>query len=115
MRAFHDILGELAPDGRYAIVLDDGFLFRKDENAFVETKRKLVDKCDLWAIIRLPVGAFVGAGPAVTNLLFFTKGRKTKKTDRPFATALPQHSRHGEFAHRRAGFERNPVHCQRVD
>ncbi len=26
-----DILGELAPDGRCAIVLDDGFLFRKDE------------------------------------------------------------------------------------
>jgi type I restriction enzyme M protein len=75
-----DILGELAADGRCAIVLDDGFLFRKDETAFVETKRKLVDECDLWAIIRLPVGVFVGAGAAVnTNLLFFTKGRKTEK------------------------------------
>lgn len=75
-----DILDELAPDGRCAIVLDDGFLFRKDENAFVETKRKLVDECDLWAIVRLPVGVFVGAGASVnTNLLFFTKGRKTKK------------------------------------
>ena len=31
-----DILGELATDGRCAIVLDDGFLFRKDEDAFVE-------------------------------------------------------------------------------
>jgi type I restriction enzyme M protein len=29
-----DILGELAPKGRCAIVLDDGFLFRKDEDAF---------------------------------------------------------------------------------
>jgi type I restriction enzyme M protein len=75
-----DILDELAPNGRCAIVLDDGFLFRKDENAFVETKRKLVDECDLWAIIRLPLGVFVGAGATVnTNLLFFTKGRKTKK------------------------------------
>jgi type I restriction enzyme M protein len=75
-----DILGELALNGRCAIVLDDGFLFRKDENAFVETKRKLVDECDLWAIIRLPVGVFVGAGAAVnTNLLFFTKGRKNQK------------------------------------
>ena len=75
-----DILGELAPDGRCAIVLDDGFLFRKDENAFVETKRTLVDECDLSIIIRLPVGVFVGGGAAVnTNLLFFSKGRKTEK------------------------------------
>jgi type I restriction enzyme M protein len=75
-----DILGELAADGRCAIVLDDGFLFRKDEFAFVETKRKLVDECDLWAIVSLPGGVFVGAGAAVkTNLLFFTKGKKTSK------------------------------------
>jgi type I restriction enzyme M protein len=76
-----DILGELAPDGRCAIVLDDGFLFRKDEDAFAETKRKLVDECDLWAIVSLPSGVFVGAGSAGirTNLVFFTKGRKTTK------------------------------------
>jgi type I restriction enzyme M protein len=60
--------------------LDDGFLFRKDEDAFVETKRNLVDECDLWAIISLPGGVFSGAGAAVkTNLLFLTKGRKTDK------------------------------------
>lgn len=75
-----NILGELAPGGRCAIVLDDGFLFRKDEDAHVETKRKLVDECDLWAIVSLPGGVFVGAGAAVkTNLLFFTKGKKTEK------------------------------------
>lgn len=75
-----DILGELASEGRCAIVLDDGFLFRKDEEAFVETKRKLVDECDLWAIISLPGGCFSGAGATVkTNLLFFTKGSKTTK------------------------------------
>lgn len=75
-----DILGELAAKGSCAIVLDDGFLFRKDEDAFVETKRKLVDECDLWAILSLPGGCFSGAGAAVkTNLLFFTKGKKTTK------------------------------------
>jgi type I restriction enzyme M protein len=75
-----DILGELASAGRCAIVLDDGFLYRKDEDAFVETKRKLVDECELWAIVSLPGGCFSGAGAAVkTNLLFFTKGRKTTK------------------------------------
>lgn len=74
------ILEELGETGRCAIVLDDGFLFRKDEDAFVETKRKLVDECDLWAIISLPGGVFSGAGAAVkTNLLFFTKGKPTTK------------------------------------
>ncbi|MCB1206188.1 MAG: N-6 DNA methylase [Verrucomicrobiae bacterium] len=75
-----DILGELAEGGTCAIVLDDGFLFRKDEDAFVNTKRKMLDECDLWAVVSLPGGVFVGAGAAVkTNLLFFTKGRKTEK------------------------------------
>lgn len=75
-----DILSELAEGGTCAIVLDDGFLFRKDEDAFVNTKRKMLDECDLWAVVSLPGGVFVGAGAAVkTNLLFFTKGRKTEK------------------------------------
>jgi type I restriction enzyme M protein len=75
-----EVLESLASEGKCAVVLDDGFLFRKDEDAFVETKRKLVDECDLWTIISLPGGVFSGAGPAVkTNLLFFTKGKKTSK------------------------------------
>ena len=76
-----DILSELAPRGTCAIVLDEGLLFRTNESAFVETKRKLVDECELWAIVSLPGGVFSTAGAGVkTNLLFFTKGRKTKKT-----------------------------------
>jgi len=75
-----EILETLAVEGNCAIVLDDGFLFRKDEDAFVETKRKLVDECSLWAIVALPGGVFSSAGAAVkTNLLFFTKGTKTGK------------------------------------
>ena len=75
-----DILSELAPEGTCAIVLDEGLLFRTNESAFVETKRKLVDECDLWAIVSLPGGVFSTAGAGVkTNLLFFTKGRKTGK------------------------------------
>jgi len=75
-----DILAELAPGGTCAIVLDEGLLFRTNESAFVETKRKLVDECDLWAIVSLPGGVFSTAGAGVkTNLLFFTKGKKTKK------------------------------------
>ena len=61
-------------------MLDEGLLFRTNESAFVETKRKLVDECDLWAIVSLPGGVFSAAGAGVkTNLLFFTKGKKTEK------------------------------------
>ncbi len=39
-----------------------------------------MDDCDLWAIVSLPSGVFSTAGAGVkTNLLFFTKGRKTAK------------------------------------
>jgi type I restriction enzyme M protein len=75
-----DILAELAATGTCAIVLDEGLLFRTNESAFVETKRKLTDECDLWAILSLPGGVFSTAGAGVkTNLLFFTKGRKTER------------------------------------
>jgi type I restriction enzyme M protein len=75
-----DVLAELASGGTCAIVLDEGLLFRTNESAFVETKRKLVDECDLWAIVSLPGGVFSTAGAGVkTNLLFFTKGRKTER------------------------------------
>lgn len=75
-----DILSELAPGGTCAIVLDEGLLFRTNESAFVETKRKLLDECELWAVLSLPGGVFSTAGAGVkTNLLFFTKGRKTER------------------------------------
>lgn len=74
-----DILSELAPGGTCAIVLDEGLLFRTNESAFVETKRKLTDECDLWAIVSLPGGVFSTAGAGVkTNLMFFTKGKRTE-------------------------------------
>jgi len=61
-------------------VLDEGVLFRTNETAFVQTKRKLLDDCDLWTIISLPSGVFTAAGAGVkTNLLFFTKGKPTEK------------------------------------
>jgi type I restriction enzyme M protein len=67
------------PGGRCAVVLDEGLLFRTNESAFVETKRKLLDECDLWCIVSLPGGVFSTAGAGVkTNLLFMTKGRKTE-------------------------------------
>jgi type I restriction enzyme M protein len=62
------------------MVIDEGVLFRTNEDAFVKTKRKLTDECDLWCILSLPGGVFSAAGAGVkTNLLFFTKGKPTEK------------------------------------
>ena len=71
----------LAPGGRCGVVLDEGFLYRTNEEAFVRTKRKLLDENDVWCIVSLPGGAFTGAGAGVkTNLVFFTRGRRTERT-----------------------------------
>jgi len=74
------VIDSLKPGGRCGIVLDEGVLFRTNETAFVQTKRKLLDDCDLWCILSLPSGAFINAGAGVkTNLLFFTKGQPTER------------------------------------
>lgn len=74
------VIRSLRDGGRCGIVLDEGLLFRTNEDAFVKTKRKLLDDCDLWCVISLPAGVFTAAGAGVkTNLLFFTKGQPTQK------------------------------------
>src|SRR5271157_4603942 len=73
------VIDSLKPGGRCGIVLDEGVLFRTNETAFLQTKKKLLDDCDLWCIVSLPGGVFTAAGAGVkTNLLFFTKGGPTK-------------------------------------
>lgn len=74
------VLDSLKPGGRCGIVLDEGVLFRTNETAFVQTKRKLLEECELWCIVSLPAGVFTAAGAGVkTNLLFFTKGQPTQR------------------------------------
>ena len=74
------VIDSLKPGGRCAIVLDEGVLFRTNENAFVQTKRKLLDDCDVYCIISLPGGVFSAAGAGVkTNILLFEKGRRTER------------------------------------
>jgi type I restriction enzyme M protein len=73
------VIDSLAHDGTCGIVLDEGVLFRTNETAFVQTKRKLLNDCSLWCILSLPAGVFSAVGAGVkTNLLFFTKGEPTK-------------------------------------
>ena len=69
----------LAVGGRAGMVVDEGLLFR-DETAFVQTKRKLLEECDVHCIVSLAPGVFTSAGSGVkTNILFFKKGKPTKK------------------------------------
>lgn len=74
------VIDSLRPGGRGGMVLDEGVLFRTNETAFVKTKMKLLDECDLWCVVSLPSGVFTAAGAGVkTNLLFFTKGQPTER------------------------------------
>lgn len=74
------VIDSLKPGGRCGMVIDEGVLFRNNETAFVQTKRKLLDDCDLWCIVSLPPGVFSSAGAGVkTNLQFFTKSGPTEK------------------------------------
>jgi type I restriction enzyme M protein len=74
------VIRSLTHGGRCGMVIDEGVLFRTNEDAFTKTKRKLTDDCDLWCILSLPGGVFSAAGAGVkTNLLFFNKGKPTEK------------------------------------
>lgn len=74
------IIDKLKDGGTCSMVIDEGVLFRTNETSFVQTKKKLLEECNLWCIISLPQGVFVNAGAGIkTNLLFFTKGKSTEK------------------------------------
>jgi type I restriction enzyme M protein len=66
----------LKPGGRAGIVLPDGTLF--GEGVKTRIKEKLLDECNLHTLVRLPNGVFAPYTGIKTNLLFLTKGEKTK-------------------------------------
>ena len=75
-----EVIKTLKSRGRCGMVVDEGLLFRTTETAFVQTKRRLLEECDLWCVVSLPAGVFTQAGAGVkTNLLFFTKGEPTRR------------------------------------
>ena len=74
------VIETLRPGGICGMVIDEGVLGRNTEKAYLETKKWMLDTCDLWCIVSLPGGVFTNAGAGVkTNLLFFTKGRSTER------------------------------------
>jgi type I restriction enzyme M protein len=80
MLFLQDVLRSMGPGSRCGIVLDEGVLFRVDQEAFVKTKQKLLDECEVSCIVSLPGGVFTAAGAGVkTNLVFFKKGPATER------------------------------------
>jgi len=71
------IIHLLREGGRGAIVLPDGTLF--GEGVKTRIKEKLLTECNLHTIVRLPNGVFSPYTGIKTNLLFFTKGSRTKE------------------------------------
>src|SRR3989344_917311 len=67
----------LKPNGRAGIVLPDGSLF--GEGVKTAIKKKLLEECNVHAIVRLPQGVFNPYAGVNTNLIFFTKGEPTKE------------------------------------
>lgn len=67
-------------NGRMAIVVPEGFLFRKD---LAKTREYMLEKCDLQSIISLPQGVFLPYTGVKTNILYATKinQRHIKKHD----------------------------------
>lgn len=74
------IISSLEDGGTCGMVIDEGVLFHTKTKAYTQTKRKLLNDCDLFCIVSLPGGVFVNAGAGVkTDLLFFTKGNPTRQ------------------------------------
>ncbi len=67
----------LKTGGRCGVVIKNTFLSNTD-NASIALRKQLLEDCNLFAVLDLPGGAFIGTG-VKTVVLFFEKGRSTEK------------------------------------
>lgn len=69
-----------ADNGRMALVVPEGFLFRKD---LTKTREYLLGNCQLQSIISLPQGVFLPYTGVKTNIIYATKvNKKVKSSER---------------------------------
>lgn len=68
----------LIPGGRCGVIVPDGVLFGSS-NAHLDTRKILLEKCGLEAVISMPSGVFRPYAGVSTAVLVFTKGEKTDK------------------------------------
>ena len=67
----------LKSGGRCGVVIKNTFLSNTD-NASVALRKQLLEECNLFAVLDLPGGAFIGTG-VKTVVLFFEKGKSSDK------------------------------------
>ena len=67
---------KLKVGGRCGVVIKNTFLSNTD-NASIALRKQLLEECNLFAILDLPAGAFLGTG-VKTVVLFFEKGKPTE-------------------------------------
>ena len=69
-------INSAAENGRMALVVPEGFLFRKD---LAKTREYLLDHCQLQSIISLPQGVFLPYTGVKTDIIYATKVNKKLK------------------------------------
>ena len=67
----------LKAGGRCGVVIKNTFLSNTD-NASIALRKQLLEECNLYAVLDLPGGAFIGTG-VKTVVLFLKKGEPTQK------------------------------------
>ena len=73
-------INSAAPNGRMALVVPEGFLFRKD---LTKTREYLLDHCQLQSIISLPQGVFLPYTGVKTDIIYATKvNQKVKSSEK---------------------------------
>lgn len=70
-------INSTAENGRMALVVPEGFLFRKD---LAKTREYLLERCQLQSIISLPQGVFLPYTGVKTDIIYATKVNKKIKT-----------------------------------
>jgi type I restriction enzyme M protein len=71
------IMKKLKQDGRCAVVVPEGTLFRGD--AFAAVKKDLLENFSLHTIVSLPQGVFLPYSGVKTNLIFFDRSGPTRQ------------------------------------
>jgi type I restriction enzyme M protein len=72
-------IDKTSENGRMALIVPEGFLFRKD---LQKTREYLLDRCVLKSIISLPQGVFLPYTGVKTNILYCTNVKQKKKQDK---------------------------------
>jgi len=72
-------IDKASENGRVAIIVPEGFLFRKD---LQKTREYLFDRCIIKSVISLPQGVFLPYAGVKTNILYCTNVKQKKKQDK---------------------------------